>query len=188
MGRGARGRGRGSKPPVRAVDFDPTDIFAALNAAKVKYLVVGGIAAIQYGVPRATFDVDLAVQLEVENLERIDRALNALGFAPKVPVSIVGLADPKTRKEWTEGKHMKVFSYAELTAPFRLIDIMVRPLKRFERLYHQRRNVIVEGVKVPLVPIPALIQMKAGTGRVQDQLDIEYLHAAQQAERKRARP
>ena len=40
--------------------FDPTDIFAALNRVKVKYLVVGGIAVVFYGVRRTTGDVDLS--------------------------------------------------------------------------------------------------------------------------------
>jgi hypothetical protein len=33
-------------------------VFASLQKHKVKYLVIGGIAAVLYGVPRATFDLD----------------------------------------------------------------------------------------------------------------------------------
>ncbi|NUO79646.1 hypothetical protein HUU05_06195 [candidate division KSB1 bacterium] len=34
-------------------------LFKALNAARVKYLVIGGLAAIAYGIPRSTKDADL---------------------------------------------------------------------------------------------------------------------------------
>jgi hypothetical protein len=189
MGRrtGKRGRGGSKERTAGAYEFDPTDIFSALNAARVKYLVVGGIAAIQYGVPRATFDVDLAVQMNVSNLERMDQALRSIGFTPKVPASVVGLANPRTRKEWTESKQMKVFSYAEGRAPFRLIDIMVHPLKRFELLYRDRAMVSYGRITVPLVPLRTLVQLKTGTGRVQDQMDIQYLQAAQGVERERGR-
>lgn len=36
-------------------------LFRALNAARVKYLVIGGLAAIAYGIPRSTKDADIAV-------------------------------------------------------------------------------------------------------------------------------
>jgi len=34
------------------------DVFRCLKKHKVKYLVIGGIAAVLYGVPRATFDLE----------------------------------------------------------------------------------------------------------------------------------
>ena len=35
------------------------DVFASLHEHRVKYVVIGGIAAVLHGVPRATFDLDL---------------------------------------------------------------------------------------------------------------------------------
>jgi len=37
-------------------------LFSALNKAKVRYLVVGGIAVNLYGIERATADIDLFVE------------------------------------------------------------------------------------------------------------------------------
>lgn len=36
-------------------------LFRALNAARIKYLVIGGLAVIAHGIPRSTKDADLAL-------------------------------------------------------------------------------------------------------------------------------
>jgi len=49
----------------------------------VKYVVIGGIAAILHGVPRATFDLDILIEATPDNAQRLlDALLNAgLGTA-----------------------------------------------------------------------------------------------------------
>ena len=158
---------------------DPKDIFAALNQGRVRYLVVGGIAAVFYGVPRTTFDADIAVELEVKNLGRLDRVMKSLGFLPRVPAQVTGLADPATRSLWTRQKAMKVFSYMENRKPFRVLDVMVRPLTGFDRLYRGRTTVKYAGVAVPLIPVASLIKMKRKAGRVEDLRDVAFLEFIQ---------
>ena len=160
------------------VSIDPADIFRALNRAKVQYLVVGGIAAIYHGVPRTTLDVDIAVRLEVRNLKRFAGTMKRLGFEPRVPADVTRLANPSTRREWTRRKAMKVFSFIERRPPFRVVDVMVKPLERFAQLYRRRVEVIHRGVRLPLIPLDRLIKMKTGTGRLRDQEDVEYLRFA----------
>ena len=160
------------------LSIDPANIFQALNRAKVQYLVVGGIAAISHGVPRTTLDVDLAVRLEVGNLRRFARVMKRLGFEPRVPADVTQLADPRTRRKWTQQKAMKVFSFIERQPPFRVVDVMVKPLRNFTQLYRERAEVMYRGVRLPLIPIRGLIKMKTGTGRPRDQEDIEYLRFA----------
>lgn len=172
MGRGARGRGRGKA----AARFDPTDIFASLNEAKVKYLVVGGIAVVLYGIRRTTGDVDLCVHLTTDNLERLAKALRRLGFVPRVPAPITGLADAETRRFWTTQRGMKVYSFIEpYGAPPRNIDIMVNPAKNFGALYRRRKTVTLRGVSVPLMPVNELAQMKRRAARPQDLQDVQDL-------------
>ena len=43
------------------------DVFASFQKQKVKYLVIGGIAAVLHGVPRATFDLDILIEASPEN-------------------------------------------------------------------------------------------------------------------------
>jgi hypothetical protein len=42
------------------------EIFRALNAKKVKYVVVGGVGLVLHGVVRLTADLDLIVRLETK--------------------------------------------------------------------------------------------------------------------------
>lgn len=161
------------------------DILQGLNRAGVKYLVIGGVAAIYHGVPRATFDLDLSVWLAPGNLERLDQAMETMGFVPKAPVAVAGLADPKIRRDWTQRKGMKVFAFEELKPPFRMVDVMVKPLRNFQQVYKRRVEVHDQGVTIPLMPIPQLIQTKTRTGRVKDQEDIEYLRFIQSVRARR---
>jgi hypothetical protein len=43
------------------------DVFASFQRHKVKYLVIGGIAAVLHGVPRATFDLDILIEASSDN-------------------------------------------------------------------------------------------------------------------------
>ncbi len=59
------------------------DVFRSFQQHDVKYVVIGGIAAILHGVPRATFDLDILIEATPENAKRLlDGLLDAgLGTA-----------------------------------------------------------------------------------------------------------
>ena len=56
------------------------DVFESFQKHEVKYLVIGGIAAILYGVPRATFDLDILIDPTSENAQRLLDALLDAGL------------------------------------------------------------------------------------------------------------
>ena len=60
-------------------------IFTVLNAARVRYLIAGGIAVNIHGYQRMTGDLNL-VQLETTNLLNALQALSTLGYKPTLPV------------------------------------------------------------------------------------------------------
>ncbi len=161
------------------------DILRRLNQAGVKYLVLGGVAAIYHGVPRAICDLDLSMWLAPDNLKRLSAAMKAMGFTPKAPVPVTGLASAQTRREWTRRKGMPVFAFEELKPPFRLVDIMITPLPSFHQVYKRRVEVRDERVTISLMSIPQLIRTKMGTGRPKDQEDIQYLRFIQSVHRRR---
>ena len=57
------------------------DVFASFQKRKVKYLVIGGIAAVLHGVPRATFDLDILIEASADNAQRLLDALIEANFA-----------------------------------------------------------------------------------------------------------
>jgi hypothetical protein len=56
------------------------DVFKYFQQHEVKYVVIGGIAAVLYGVPRAAFDLDILVEATPENARRLLDALFDAGM------------------------------------------------------------------------------------------------------------
>ena len=56
------------------------DVFSSFQKNKVKYLVIGGIASVLYGVPRATFDLDILIEATPENTQKLPDALIEAGM------------------------------------------------------------------------------------------------------------
>jgi hypothetical protein len=55
-------------------------VFASFQKNDVKYVVIGGIAAVLYGVPRATFELDVLIEATKENANRLLRAMIEAGL------------------------------------------------------------------------------------------------------------
>jgi hypothetical protein len=55
-------------------------VFASFQSHDVKYVVIGGIAAVLHGVPRATFACDVLIEATPENAKRILEALASAGL------------------------------------------------------------------------------------------------------------
>lgn len=56
------------------------NVFKSLNDHEVRYIVIGGIAAIVHGVPRMTFDLDLLIDPTPHNAQRLLGALRQAGL------------------------------------------------------------------------------------------------------------
>jgi hypothetical protein len=67
-----------------------TEVFASFQRHDVRYLVIGGIASILHGVPRATFDLDLLIEASPENAKRL---LNAMLEAGLGTAALTGAED-----------------------------------------------------------------------------------------------
>jgi len=61
-------------------------VFESLQDHDVRYVVIGGIAAVLHGVPRATFDPDLLIEASPDNAQRL---LDALLDAKPVTASLI---------------------------------------------------------------------------------------------------
>ena len=158
-------------------------IFKALNQARIKYVVVGGVAVVLYGYERFTKDLDLIVFMEEKNLGRFYDVLMKLGYLAKVPVQKEQFMDAKQREQWKKEKGMLVFSFVERNPPFQIIDMFVDEPIAFADVYLHRRKIKIEGTTVPLIGIDHLIKLKRKAARAQDLLDIENLKAIKRMKR-----
>lgn len=150
-------------------------VLRALNQASVRYLVVGGVAVNLHGVPRATADLDLLLALDESNLLAAVHALEALGFRPRAPVPALLLADPGHRRSWIQEKGMRAFSFHDPKLGYREVDILIDYVLDFDTAWGRRRTERAGDLEIHVASMEDLITLKRGTGRAQDESDIEAL-------------
>ena len=56
------------------------DVFKSFQKNDVKYVVIGGVASVLYGVPRVTFDLDILIEASADNAQKLLNALAEAGF------------------------------------------------------------------------------------------------------------
>ena len=155
--------------------LDYLAIFKNLNEKGIRYIVVGGIAVNLYGIPRMTYDVDLILDLEDENIRKFLRLLKTWGFKPKVPVDIMDLADSKKRKDWIKNKNMKAFNLINSEWAISEIDVVINSPVDYVKGWESVEHIMLRGVSIPVISIDDLIKMKETADRQQDKADLRYL-------------
>ena len=70
-----------------------TDVFRSLQNHEVRYVVIGGIAAVLYGVPRATFDLDILIDATPENAQQLLDAFLDAGLGSAALTDVQHLLD-----------------------------------------------------------------------------------------------
>jgi len=152
-------------------------LFKALNEANVQYVVVGGLATVLHGYARFTADIDLVINLDQAETEKVITVLTALGLKPRLPVDPMQFTDPEKRKSWSEDKNMLVFSMHQPDNPLLVVDLFVNEPVPYQQLAQRAVQLDLGGVKVPVCAINDLIEMKQKAGRPKDLEDIKYLNA-----------
>ena len=137
----------------------PRRVCRALNAARAKYLVIGGIACILHGYSRTTEDVDILIERTEANAERVLAGLARVGY---------GFA-----REWTAAELLK--RPITVIGDDPAVDVFTVAWKvKYEQAAPRASVVQVDGVAIPLISLDDLIETKR-TGRLQDAADIEVL-------------
>ena len=152
-------------------------VLAALNAAGVQYLVVGGVAVVLHGHLRTTADLDLVIRLERDNVLRAMRALTALGYRPRAPVPAEAFADQEVRETWVREKGLSVFSLWSSLAPTLEVDLFATEPFDFGEVHARALQVPLETTVAWVVALPDLIALKRQVRRPRDLEDIEALRA-----------
>jgi predicted nucleotidyltransferase len=156
-------------------DLTYQEIFKSLNNKGIDYLVVGGLAVNFHGIPRMTYDIDLMIMLDPENVKKTVEQLSQWGYKPRVPVDPFRLSDPETREFWIKEKNMTALNFYNERLPISEIDIVIDSPIPYAKLKANAVYVVIEDERVPVVSIPDLIELKLASGRQQDLSDVEYL-------------
>jgi hypothetical protein len=139
----------------------------------VRFVVVGGLAAILHGVPRTTADLDIVLDLERENVLRFVETLERLGFRPRAPVAASSLADENARRIWIQEKHLKAFTMTR--GGLQDVDVVLESPLDHATLEESSVSLESGGITLAVAGIDALIQMKLHADRAQDRADVVAL-------------
>ncbi len=143
------------------VSSDYEDLFKTLNAHRIRYLVVGGYAAMYYTQPRFTKDIDVWIIPELNDVESVYKALKDYGAPLK------GMSP----KDFTDKK--MIFQIG--VAPIR-VDIMIDvPGVDFERAWKNRKRIRFGKTPINIMGLDELIRVKKRAGRDTDMIDVERL-------------
>ncbi len=138
------------------------DVFRSFADRDVRYVVIGGIAAVMHGVPRATFDVDLLIDPTLENAERLLAALE------QAQVGTASLITPQQML----ANEITVFSDRVR------IDVQTStPGLTFDQAWRNRVTMSFEDQSFFVASKQDLIASKRAAGRAIDLEDIDMLEA-----------
>jgi hypothetical protein len=142
---------------------DFRDILVELHKAGARFVVLGGHAVAFHGHPRATKDLDVLVEANRDNAQRVYAALAAFG----APLSAfeVGVED-----------FASYDGVLQLGVPPRRIDIINRADGiTFIEAVADGESFEIDGCAIPVIGRGALIKNKRAAGRPQDIADVNAL-------------
>jgi hypothetical protein len=141
-----------------------------LSRAEVRYLVVGGVACNLNEYTRATFDVDLLIDADPENVRRMLTVLSRFGEG--------------------HGRELRIADFGDEEGAVRLIEDF--PVDIFTRMGGRRyadllpyRRVFRGDADIPYLDAEGLILLKSGSVREQDRIDVAVLRRLVEERRRR---
>ncbi len=135
-------------------------VFASLHQHNVKYIIIGGIAAVLHGVPRATFDLDILIEATLENAQCLLTALlqAQLGTAALTTAEDLLAHEITIFRDWVQ------------------IDVQTRtPGIAFSSAWERRETMCYQGQDFYVVSKADLIASKRAAGRAKDLEDVRLL-------------
>jgi hypothetical protein len=153
--------------------LDAERIFAALDAHKVEYVVIGGIAVQVYGHVRMTNDIDLIPSPTPQNLERLATALNEL------KARVLNAGSEQLEIDATMLPRATLWQLATTHGD---IDVLhdAPGAASFPRLRERALLITLGDYSIPIASRDDLIRMKRAAGRPLDLADIVALTEGEQ--------
>lgn len=151
--------------------FDPLRVLAALNAAGVRYVVIGAYAGRILGSPTVTRDLDICHDREPANLAALAGVLGDLrarlrGVDDDVPFIL-------------DARSLAAGDSFTFSTDAGNLDILATPAGTggYDELARTAVESDLDGVRVLVADIDDLIRMKRAAGRPKDLIEVEVLGA-----------
>jgi hypothetical protein len=151
---------------------DFKELLSALNGHRVKYLIIGAYAVSVHAQPRATKDLDILIEADIENAKAVFAALAQFG-APLQDLTSADFA--------TEGPFFRMGR-----EPVGVDIFTVIPGIKFEAAWQRRVEEVIDtqsGLKASFLSREDLIAAKLAAGRPQDLADVDAIREAEGLDR-----
>lgn len=152
------------------------DLLERLRSAKVRFVLVGGLAVNAWGYVRGTRDLDVVPDPEPENLERLNSLLRDLDGRVDVGGRLLSADAIQT--------FLRTGDRTLVDTKLGQIDVLqgLPQIPPYALLEEQATDVEVAGLVVRVCSLEHLIEMKRSSDRLRDRDDLEALEAVQREE------
>jgi predicted nucleotidyltransferase len=145
------------------------DVFGSFQRHNVRYIVIGGIASVIHGVPRATFDLDILIAADSDNARNLLEALLDAGFGTAAHTDAAEILS----------NEIKIFKDR-----VRIVVQTSTPGLDFKEAWKRRKTLEYQGQTFYVVSLEDLIASKRAAGRDIDLEDVRLLELPNEKERK----
>jgi hypothetical protein len=166
-------------PSKDSAAFDPLTILIELR--DVEHMVVGGFAAVLYGAPTVTGDLDIMPRVDEQNVARLAEVMKRLQSVVREPRS-TGRRLPVTfdllKQSAGSASHGGQLRTRTSAGP---LDVLWRlhDGRAYADLLGESVLMTEDDLKVRVIGLVDLIAVKAAIGRPQDRAALPYLNEIQ---------
>lgn len=153
------------------VALEADQILAALERNEVRYVLIGGLAAILHGSPQLTFDADICPAKDSRNLEALATALRELDARIRTPDTPGGL------RFACEAAFLNNVDILNLVTQFGELDISFVPsgTAGYPDLREHAIPVALGGLTIQVAALEDVIRSKQAANRPKDQRTLPLL-------------
>jgi hypothetical protein len=152
-------------------ELDTERLLAVLADHGVRYVLVGGMAAVVHGSPHVTFDVDVVPERSEDNLTRLSEALRAMHARVWTQVEPKGV--PFGHSARTLGES----NVWNLVTDHGRLDLTFVPsgTQGYDDLARDAMSLTILGVPTVVASLADVIRSKEAAGREKDRLTLPVL-------------
>lgn len=156
--------------------FEPELVLRSLNEHGVRYVLIGGYAAVLHGSPTVTLDADICAARDRENLEQLAAALRA------VHARIRTATEPEGVPVALDGELLSKMAMMNFVTDGGAFDLSFTPAAfptGYDGFVEHAVRYDLDGLVVPVASLADIIRSKRAAGRPKDLAVLPILEALQ---------
>ncbi len=152
-------------------ELAPEKLLGILREHGVRFVLIGGFAAVVYGSPYLTTDVDVVPEWTKENLERLSEALETMHARVWTP------SEPQGVPFGHDAASLGNTNMWNLVTDHGRLDVTFVPTGTtgYDDLARDARHLVILGVDVDVAALADVIRSKEAAGREKDRVVLPVL-------------